>query len=294
MPFHLNFIILPEKEKEIINLIFKHLEKKSKEWDILNLAPLINDAGLWSKYSIAAINGSYKIKTSSSFVSPYIVLPESWEIYLKTRSSNFRHNLRRRFRRLEQKFKVEFQKCLDSSELDETLDRFIKLHRKRWGKREDKTGSLSTHQSIKYLKDVNRLFFNRDWLRFFYLKINNQLVSYLYCFKYNEKIYAYMIAYDTKWNSESVGTMLYAYIIKDSIAKGIKEFDFLGGDEAFKYNFTDLKRVNIKILVMKKNIKSNTYQFINYIQYKHKIFLKFKGRFTNKLKKLVISVMWKK
>jgi predicted N-acyltransferase len=57
---------------------------------------------------------------------------ESWDDYLASRSSNFRQELHRKERRLDERG-LAFREVREASELDAALDVLFELHRAGWG-----------------------------------------------------------------------------------------------------------------------------------------------------------------
>ena len=73
-------------------------------------------------------------------------------------------------------------------------------------------------------------------LRFGMIKLGTLPVSMIMCFDYNDSMYLYNSAYDPQYNSLSVGVLCKTLYLKESIEKGKKKFDFLKGDEPYKYH----------------------------------------------------------
>ena len=73
-------------------------------------------------------------------------------------------------------------------------------------------------------------------LKFGILTLNSQIVSMIIVFNYRESVYLYNSAYNPEYDSLSVGLLCKVFCIKDSIEKGYKLFDFLKGDEIYKYH----------------------------------------------------------
>ncbi len=73
-------------------------------------------------------------------------------------------------------------------------------------------------------------------LRLGVLELDNQPVAEIMCFDYNNCIYLYNSGYDPRYTSLSAGLLSKVLAIKDSIEKGKKRFDFLKGEEIYKYH----------------------------------------------------------
>lgn len=102
-----------------------------------------------------------------------------------------------------------------------------------------------------FLTDVAEKFAQNGWLNLSFLDVNGQHVSGVLGFEYSGKYYYYQTAFDPNY-SYSVGNIHILYILKDLISRGLKEFDFLRGDEAYKLRWQPLLRSNNRIVIMTK------------------------------------------
>jgi CelD/BcsL family acetyltransferase involved in cellulose biosynthesis len=70
------------------------------------------------------------------------------------------------------------------------------------------------------------------------------------CFDYNDSISVYNSGYDPQLHASlSTGTVLLAFCIQDAIGKGRRTFDFLRGNEEYKYRLggQDTEVYNLRI-----------------------------------------------
>jgi CelD/BcsL family acetyltransferase involved in cellulose biosynthesis len=72
-------------------------------------------------------------------------------------------------------------------------------------------------------------------LRASVLKLNGASVAALFAFDYHDIVYLYNSGYDPQQRPLSVGIISKVMLIKDSIERGKKKFDFLKGNEHYKY-----------------------------------------------------------
>jgi len=71
-----------------------------------------------------------------------------------------------------------------------------------------------------------------------FLSLNGENAAALLAFEYKKELLLYNSGYDTeKWAGYSPGWVLLGYVIQHAIARGIEVFDFLQGDEEYKYRF---------------------------------------------------------
>jgi CelD/BcsL family acetyltransferase involved in cellulose biosynthesis len=72
-------------------------------------------------------------------------------------------------------------------------------------------------------------------LKLFVLRIEGEAVAALYGFLHRRRFYYYLGGYDPRFSLLSPGTLLIGHALEQAIAEGAQEFDFLRGQEAYKY-----------------------------------------------------------
>lgn len=162
-------------------------------------------------------------------VSPYIVLPDSWEIYLESLERTDRKELKRKFRRLET---IAHTFRFIDSKRDEDFEEFVRLHR------------LSDASKNQFMTEPMKNFFREllaleipGWQqKLAVLSIEEKPVSSVFYFESEKEILLYNSGYDPEQKFYSVGLLLIASLIKKSIENHKSKFDFLRGNERYKYD----------------------------------------------------------
>lgn len=160
--------------------------------------------------------------------SPFIVLPKTWDEYLTELGRKKRHELKRKMHRLMQ-VDTLFTKDVLSKEV---FDTFIKLHK------------LSDIQKKKFMTPSMENFFwdmvteqKTGWETVFYtLSINNLPVAMIMVFENDNQVLLYNSGFDPAYAFYSVGLLVKAFLLKKSIEQGKSIYDFLRGDERYKYD----------------------------------------------------------
>ncbi|TME69054.1 MAG: GNAT family N-acetyltransferase, partial [Chloroflexi bacterium] len=76
----------------------------------------------------------------------------------------------------------------------------------------------------------------RGWLRLGVLSVDGEDAAVLFGFAYEGTLALYNAAYDPNLAPLSVGIACAAYAIRSAIAEGLRTYDFLRGDEPYKYD----------------------------------------------------------
>ncbi len=247
---YLDFIAEAGKEREVLKAIFDSLNAGSRLWDYVLLSDIPEKSetldiilnGVGSSHFIAGVNEC-----------PFIDLPDNYGSYLEGLGSNTRYNLSRRTRAIYRKFDAEFSAC-DGDGVENQMESLFELHRKR---REmiGKEGSFLSEKLSAFHREVSRTFSKIGVLKIYRLLIGGKPAAMLYGFKYGGKFFYYQSGMDPQYEKESVGTALMGHCIRDSIESGLKEFDFLRGNEAYKHRWTGTSRKTVDIVLRPERLK---------------------------------------
>ena len=80
---------------------------------------------------------------------------------------------------------------------------------------------------------------------------NGAPLAFHFGFEYRRRFIWYKPAFDVRFAARSPGEVLLKFLLDDAIGKGLEEFDFTVGSEAFKYRFSNLSRSNDRIIVFR-------------------------------------------
>jgi CelD/BcsL family acetyltransferase involved in cellulose biosynthesis len=166
-------------------------------------------------------------------VSPVIDLPDDWDAYLGSLEKKQRHEVRRKLRRVEELQNRWY--AIDAAEpIDAAIADFIELHKKS---RPDKHLFMDQRMQ-RFFVEMTRQLNARGWLQLNFLEIEGERAASILNFIYNDTVLSYNSGYDPlKYGALSPGIVLFARSIQDAIAANRRRFDFLRGDEEYKYRF---------------------------------------------------------
>jgi CelD/BcsL family acetyltransferase involved in cellulose biosynthesis len=163
-----------------------------------------------------------------------ISLPETWESYLEqTISKKEKTKIGYYTNRLKKRFQVSITKCNDARELPASLATLFELHQKRWQMKGGPGAFASVERCNLYYKMAPSLL-ARGWLEFWVLQLDGRPVAAQYGFRYRNSVYSMQEGFDPEYSSERVGYVLRAQVLKALIGQGVRQYDFLGGEEASK------------------------------------------------------------
>ena len=206
---------------------------------------------------LRAKNGFHLTKGESA-CCPYALLPDNWESYIDSLSKNTRYNIRRKMRKLDKNFNVNFYRWSDTDTLAFAMGRLAELHRKRW-EQEGIVHSFSDLKFTEFHHEVARKFHEQGLLRLYVLELNETIAAMLYCFKYGGKLFYYQSGFDPEYSEYGVGTVLFARAIQAAIGEHIREFDFLRGYHRYKYDWANGERSTVRLAIRRNNLPGAVY-----------------------------------
>ena len=178
---------------------------------------------------------------SPAEVCPVLELPGSYEEYVRSLGKNMREQIKRYPKRLEKEFTVEYELAQSESEVQAALTDLFRLHGARWRQR-GQTGVLATARRQNFHRAVCTAFLEKGYLRLWSLKCNSTSACVLLNYFYNGKYYFFIGGFDPNLMRWSVGTCLFARVFQHAVEEGATEFDFLRGEEEYKYRYGAVNR----------------------------------------------------
>ena len=166
-------------------------------------------------------------------VCPIIELPDSFENYLNNIDSKQRREIRRKLRRATGA-DVKLIRVGEDDDLHAAVEDFLALMQK------------STFEKRDWLNEDRRAVFHKTaqaaidagTLQLLFIEVNNRKAAALFNFEYNGRIWVYNSGLDPDaFGNLSLGVVLTAKAIELAIENGNTSFDFLRGNETYKYRF---------------------------------------------------------
>ena len=84
------------------------------------------------------------------------------------------------------------------------------------------------------------------------MKLNRQVIAVLYAFAGGKSTYYYLSGFDPAFDKLSPGTLIVGHAIEEAIAEGHRWFDFMRGQENYKYAWGALETRTKRVIGVKK------------------------------------------
>lgn len=177
----------------------------------------------------------FDVSVSQMEVCPIIELPGEWELYLEGLNKKQRHELRRKLRRAEgQQPQAPTWYIVDEShDIEAEMDRFLHL----MGKSDPQKASfLENAEHVAFFRGFVPVALSKGWLQMNFLVMDDTSIAAYLNFIYGDSVLVYNSGLDhEQYGHLSPGIVLLCYNIQHAIEHGRKVFDFLRGNETYKY-----------------------------------------------------------
>jgi CelD/BcsL family acetyltransferase involved in cellulose biosynthesis len=225
----LDVIAHPVHRTAVAEAVLDYLDERGGQLVLRNLRP--DSLGATALLDEARRRGM-PASLEQEDVSPRLVLPGDWEEYLQDLTKKDRHELRRKQRRLYASGEVGYGAVAPGDLREADVADFVRLHRLSGEAKAD----FMTAAMEDFFGAVLRAFVPRGWARLYFLTVDGGRAAATILFDYGGEFLLYNSGYDPAYAHLSVGLLLKAFCIRDAIAERRRAFDFLQGNEPYKYD----------------------------------------------------------
>jgi predicted N-acyltransferase len=192
------------------------------------------------------LNNFADVEIKQEDVTPIYDVNGVWDDYLLALNKKQRHEIRRKLRKFESQ-DFQFKLIRNNDDLSVFLSDFYELF---INSREDKKEFL-TEERKTFFNKMLFAFAEKNELKILSYYDGNTLISACIVIEYANIYFLYNSAYSLDYNSYSVGLVSKIIALKQSIENNNHAFNFLRGNERYKYELggEDIKLHEIKLLV---------------------------------------------
>lgn len=213
-----------------------------RDWDVVDLRRLRHDdpalPALERAFRARAESEAWHVHVEQEDVCPVLTFVDAdWERYLSTLSKKERHEVRRKIRRAEAAGELAFRLLPPTPE---TVDAFIDLHQSRWGEEglfPHTEGGARSRRFLHCIAELEAHEGDRAQVQFGQLTLDGRPVFATVGFDDGVTCYFYNAGMDPDAREISPGVTGSAAYLRDRMEAGRQRFDFLRGDEPYKYQW---------------------------------------------------------
>jgi hypothetical protein len=178
-------------------------------------------------------------------------IPSTYEALLASLPARFRTALRSTRRRLADQYTVHFGLHDTAESLSLGLETLFTQHAGRW-RLKNQNGVFVDAKKCAFYQDMAARFLARDWLRFYYLKLDDRIVAQQFCFQLDGCVLLLQEGFDPAHVRDNVGNALRSMVFERLIEEQAPCYDFLAGASRHKANWSDYIVNDLLITIARK------------------------------------------
>jgi CelD/BcsL family acetyltransferase involved in cellulose biosynthesis len=236
-------IIATGHEQVVAEAFASYLKSTQRAWDVIDIEDVSESAACFGPLPDRLAAAGLSVYRYHGTVCPWIPLPATEEEWSAGLGSNASYNLKRKFKRLRANFSSGIELVRGETDgIDAAIDDFSRIHGGRWKSQGHPSAFDDPHHRAFHV-EVCRKLAGRDWLRIFFLRVDGERVAVNFSFNYRGRIHMYQ---SNAHGSEEVmkcspGLLIRSVAMTEGIREGMRVFDFMRGNEAYKYREWDAR-----------------------------------------------------
>lgn len=243
---YLDLIVRADDLSRFLSDLLDFLDSDSAlSWSSLDWYNLPEDSPTLAALEAESSKRSWNYTSEPFRPALSVPLPEDFEEYLMNIDKKQRHEIRRKIRRAEGDFReVRWYIVDDESILDSEIDDLLALMANDHHKEDFLTEVMRTQ-----MRNSVHAAFKAGWLQLAFMEVDGKKAAGYLNFDYDNRIYVYNSGLDFDYGDLSPGWVLLGYLLQWANENGRTEFDFMRGDEDYKYKFGGVKRDVMRVRV---------------------------------------------
>jgi CelD/BcsL family acetyltransferase involved in cellulose biosynthesis len=224
-------------------------------WDVIDLRrlrcgdPAVDEFA--TAFGAREMGEGWTLNVEQEDVCPVLTVPPGLDFdgYLSTLTKKNRHEIRRKIRRAEAIGEIALA---DSTDPLGELDSFIDLHQRRWGADglfAETPGGAASRLFFRRLFEESR---ENGAVRLAFLTVGGRRIAAGIHFRTHDGYLYYNAGVEPDARDLSPGVLMVAAYLRRAIAEGCRRFDFLRGNEPYKYEWGAVDEPIQRLLVRRE------------------------------------------
>jgi hypothetical protein len=235
-----DFILAPDTPPEILyKVIWKKLSEASSDLVVLQQVP--EDSPTLASIEQLARGDQWTSGRWTARRSPYIPLGCTYPEVLARLKGSYRYNLRKRYERLGKLGPIDVEVITCKEGVHDAMKDGLRIEAAAW-KGDQGTAILSDPDVTAFYTRLAELEADRGNLRLSFLRCGGKRISFSFILSSQKTLYGVKIGYDPEYHTYSPGNMLLNLILQEACEHGYNEYDFLGADDEWKFDWTKHSR----------------------------------------------------
>jgi CelD/BcsL family acetyltransferase involved in cellulose biosynthesis len=231
------------------------LAAEVSRWDVLELEDLPCGSATVAALRRATAARGARCAVQRGFVCPGFAIRGSFEEHLA--GVRRRETYGRRVRWLARQPGFRIDVATSPADVPAALEELLRLHRLRWAAEGGSSG-ITPGAVEAFHRDVAPRLAARGWLRLYTLRVGEAAIAAVYGLEVGRRFFYYQSGYDPAWAARSPGLVLVGRTVEDAYARGLADYDFLRGTEAYKFDWASDRRETCTLRVHAPSLRAGT------------------------------------
>lgn len=244
---YLDLIARPKDLLTFVESLFELLAgPQAPPWQVLDLYNILDTSPTIPAILTTAKKFGWTASQQPLQHCPYIPLPGNFEKYLSEQvDKKQRHEIRRKMRRARaNEIPVRWYIVSEPANLDDEIDAFLALMAQDAEKDRFLTEAMCTQMRTALQKA-----YQAGWLQLAFLEVGSKKAAGYLNFDYAGTVWVYNSGLDSGFRDLSPGWVLLGYLLQWANENKRQVFDFMRGDEEYKYRFGAIDRRVVRLTI---------------------------------------------
>lgn len=229
---YLEVIVHQDYESAVFEALAAYVDENQSCYDFMDLCNIPEGSPVLKYFPALLQARGLSVEIKPQEVCPVIELPSEWDAYLESLDKKQRHELRRKLRRSEESA-ADWYIVGPEHDLTTETNIFLRLMASA---SPEKAEFLANPKNVTFFKRLVPLLMERGWLQIAFLTVEGRHAAAYMNFLYNNEVQIYNSGLDVEAASGiSAGIVLLGRLIQYAIEHNYQRFDFLRGNEEYKY-----------------------------------------------------------
>jgi CelD/BcsL family acetyltransferase involved in cellulose biosynthesis len=224
-------------------------------WDVLDLEDLPCGSPTVAAIRREMVARGVAVRAERGHVCPGFAVRGAWEEHLAR--IRRRETFGRRVRWLARQPGFRIDVATAPAEAPAAMDDFLRLHRLRWAEEGGSYG-IPPGPVEQFHREVAPLLAERGWLRLYRLHLEGKAIAAVYGIEVARRFYFYQSGWDPAWSARSPGAVLVGRTVEDAYARGLTDYDFLRGTEAYKLDWAADRHETCSLRLRAPSLRAST------------------------------------
>jgi len=246
---YLDVFMRKGREKAVAKALYDFLFGYARhQWDELHLTDIPAESLFLTHFvNCAEENGKFT-EIQRCAVMPQTKLPATMDAFYSMLSANRREIFRRDMRRLNHDGRIEhITYC--AANYENGLNRFFELYNLKSGHNKTKLHA--------FLKKLGAMHNAKQWLQIDILSTPHTDIAGLLHLRYEDNLSMLLMVVDKNFNHKiSLGNLFIGMCMHKAIDEGIQTYDFLKGDEGYKFHWANNTRASLSVIIDQHHLSS--------------------------------------